>query len=217
MLCGCEVSARDLVWRTDKRDADPTELNMTDIMGSGEAEEGTGAKQTFIGRVKFSRVDCDCEICQKGREAAEQGGYDIDPDFDHIFAIEPLTEYENQQNVLGLNASKSYGSKWMMMTGHIENLLGTFAENGIETMEDLADFLEDRVLEFRDLTFEEDEEFTWEHAAGGDGYTANINNLFRDMENPPDSMLVPVGEITDEEKLAELGAEESIETEEVEF
>lgn len=190
---------------------------MTDIMGSGQAEEGSGAKENFIGSVVFSRVDCDCEICSEGAEAAEEAGYDVETDFDHVAAIEPHTQYENRQNILGLNTSTSFGSKWMMFVGHFENMHGSFEANDISTMEGLADFLTDRVYEWRDITFKEDEDFTWEHAAGGEGKTKNIQQLFGDMENPPNAMLVPVREVTDSDELSELGLEESIETEEVDF
>lgn len=187
---------------------------MPDVFGSSSAEEATGAKQNFIGKVKFSRVDCDCPICESGREA---GGDQYDSDIDHLLAIEPLTEYDKQQNVLSVNARRSFGSKWMVFIGHLENAIGPLEEHGVESFEDLCELLTNRVFEFRELTFEEDETFTWEHAKGGDGYSANISNLFQDMTNPPDAMLVPVREVTDPEELSEIGAEETGEVEDVEF
>jgi hypothetical protein len=190
---------------------------MVDAFSSSDAEESTGAKDNFIGKVVFSRVDCTCDICSKGKSSAEEKGYDIDTDFDHPAQIEPLTEYEKKQNVLGLNTSTSFGSKWMIFAGHLENIHGSFQENGVESLDDLAEMIEGNVYEWREVTFTEDEDFTWEQANNGDGATYNIGNLFGGMENPPNEMLVPVRQITDPDELAELGAEESAEVEEVDF
>lgn len=190
---------------------------MVDALGSDSAEESSGKKNDFIGKVKFSRPDCDCEICSKGRKAAENADWDSDVDFDHPAAIEPLTEYEKQQNILGLNVSTSFASKWMMLAGHIENIHGGFSENGVETLDDIADLLEGNVYEWTEITFTEDREFTWEAANNGEGATYHIGNLFSDMDNKPGNMLVPVRLVDDPDELAELGAEESAEVDEVDF
>jgi len=105
----------------------------------------------------------------------------------------------------------------MVFIGHLENTIGPLREYGVDSFADLCELLTGRVFEFRELTFEEDEMFTWEHAKGGDGYTANIHNLFSDMTNPPDAMLLPVREVDDPNELADVGAEESGEVEEVDF
>lgn len=187
---------------------------MADPLGSSSAEEATGAKSDFIGKVTFSRVDCDCSICESGREAS---GGEYTSDVDHLMAIEPLTEYEKQQNVLGIDVRRSFGSKWMLFVGHVENIIGSLEENGVEDLDDFTALLEGRTFEFRELTFEEDEEFVWEHAKGGEGYSAVIKDLFAGMTNPPSPMLVPVREVTDPDELAELGAEEAGDVEEVDF
>lgn len=189
---------------------------MTEPLGSGSGEAGSGAKENFIGRIEFSRVDCDCESCQKGRESAESQGYDIDNDIDHLAHIEPLTQYDNPQNILGVDVRKSWGSKWMLWIGHFENIHGPLSDNGITSLEGLTDFLEGRVYEWRDITFEENEEFTWQHGPDGP-VTYTIKDLFSGMTNTPNAMLMPVREVTDDEELADLGAKESIEVEEAEF
>jgi hypothetical protein len=182
---------------------------MPDVFGSGEAEEGTGAKENFIGKIVYSDPE-------ETHPDVDEGG-DWDRDFEQVAVIEPLTEYDNTQYIYGMDVRKSFGSKWMVFIGHVENIHGPLAELGIESLDDLADFLEEKVYEWRDLTFEEDETFTWEYAKGGEGYSANINGLFSDMENPPNSLLVPVRHVDDPEELAEYDETESAEVEEVDF
>ncbi len=190
---------------------------MVDALGSGSAEESAGNKENFIGKVEWSRVECDCEICQKGREAASEGGFDADRDFDHPAKIQPLTQYDEYQHILGLNVSTAFSSKWMIFAGHVENIHGSFEENGVEELGDIADLLEGNVYEWREITFTEDEEFTWEEANGGEGATYHIGNLFSDMDNKPRDMLVPVREVDDPDELSELDAEDEAEVDEVDF
>lgn len=193
---------------------------MVDVMGSDEGEESTGKRENFVGEVVFSRVDCECEDCLQGREALKQVADeddDTDTDFDHLMRIRALTEYDSEFNQFGLNVSRAWSSKWMVFTAFFENLHGPYSDNGIESLEDLADFLTDRVYEFRDITFEEDEEITWDYA-GDEPHVEKLNELFEDSQFQPNSMLVPIREVTDEQELAELGVEDSAEqVEEVDF
>jgi hypothetical protein len=182
---------------------------MTEPLGSSAGEESSGAKDNFIGKVIYSDPD-------QLHESVD-GSDEYESDFEQVAVIEPLTEYEKSQYVYGMNVSQSYGSKWLVFAGHLENAVGSFEENGIESLDDLAEFLKGKVFEWRELTFDENEDFTWEHANGGEGYTANIQSLFSDMTNPPNSLLVPVRHVNDPEELAELGEEESAEVEEVDF
>jgi hypothetical protein len=183
---------------------------MTDFMGSEQAEEATGAKENFIGQIIHSDPE------EMHSSVDESQGGDWESDFEQPAVIEPLTQYESLQYIYGLNTAKSFGSKWQVFVGHIENIHGPLSEHGIESMDDFAEFLEGRVYEWRELTFEEDEDFHWEHAPDG-GRTENIHNLFKDSDNPPNALLVPVREVTDANELAEIGAEESAEVEEVDF
>lgn len=182
---------------------------MPDIFGSGEGEEGSGAKDNFIGKVVYSDPD---EI----HPESNAGSDEYSSDFEQVAVIEPLTQYEKKQYIYGLDVSNSWGSKWMMFVGHFENIHGSLADNGIDNLEDFADFLEGKVYEWKDLTFTEDEEFTWEQAPEG-GVTKNIRDIFSGMENPPNNMMVPTRHVSDPEELAEYGEEESAEVEDVDF
>ena len=201
------------------RETTEVEKTMPDVFGSGEGEEGTGERENFIGRVRFSNVDCSCEHCTSGKEAlAEMDDVDdTERDVDHLYNIEPLTVYEDTEefNEFGINTSNAWSSKWMVLTAFIENNIGTYEELGIESVEDLTSWLEDKVFEFRDVTFDEDEELVWEHSP--DQHSEQINELFEDSDFQPNNMLVPVRQVTDDEVLAELGVEDSGEVEEVDF
>jgi len=192
---------------------------MTDIMGSEEGEQNTGNRENFIGRVNFSREDCDCEHCQSGDEAAANAGVseeELASDIDHLYNVTALTQYEGTEfNEFGVNVSSSWQSKWMVLTAFVENNLGTFSDLGISDTSDLTDYFEGRVFEFRDITWDEDEELVWENSPNG--HTENLGEMFADGEFEPNSMLVPVREITDESELAELGVEDDGEVEEVDF
>lgn len=189
-----------------KTGTETVSTTMVDIMGSEDGESGTGKKENFIGRVVRSEVDASDERFQTEYES----------DFDVFMQITPLTEYEEDQFVLGMDTSTAWGSRYLIMVGHLENIHGPLGENGITDGESLCDFLEGKVYEFRDLTFEEDEEFTWEHG-GQDGHTEAIRDLFPDEEYRPDNMTVPVREVTDPEELADLGIEAGEEVTEPDF
>lgn len=187
---------------------------MADPLSSEEGTDEVPAKNNFVGRVEFSRPTCDCPDCEGGREGAAKKGLseeELASDYDHFFHIQPLTEYEKPQNVFGLNTNDNFTSKWMVMIGHLERVHGSLREHGVESLEDLGEFLEGRVYEFRDITWEEDEEFTWPNA----GVSKNLKDMF-DGDFTPRSMLVPIREVEDEDELADLGVDEVDEVEEVE-
>lgn len=184
-----------------------------DPLSSDEGSDEVPAKNNFIGRVVFSRIDCDCEDCASGDEAAAAKGYDegeLDHDYDHFFKVEPLTEYDKEMSVYGLNINDNFQSKWMVMVGHLEKVHGNLRGQGVESLEDLPEFLTGRVYEFRDITFQEDENFTW-----GDGTTKNLGQMFTG-DFTPNSMMVPVREVTDEDELMDLGVDDSDGVEDVE-
>lgn len=191
---------------------------MTEIMGSEQGEETTGNRENFIGRVNFSNVDCDCEHCQKGDDSGKEAGLsdeELASDIDHLYNIQALSEYDSEFNEFGINVSKSWQSKWMVFTAFFENNIGTFDEVGIEDLEDLTEYLEGRIFEFRDITWDEDEELVWENSPNN--HTENLGEMFEDSQYQPNSMLVPVREVTDDEELAQLGEEDDGEVEEVDF
>ena len=179
---------------------------MTELFGSDEQEEASGAKENFIGKVIDSAAsveDIEVEISDNMRNASG----DYEQDIDVLYIVKPLTEYTDTDRFyeLGLNTAKSPASKWQIFVGHIENMTGqSFRELGIASTEDLCEWLNGRTFEFRDMTFDEDEEFEWEQV----GRTINIRREFQDMDNKPNSMLIPVREVSEDE-IAELDIEDS--------
>lgn len=185
---------------------------------SGEGSDEVPAKENFIGEVVFSNVDCTCEDCESGREGAARKGLseeEMESDYDHFMKIRPLTEYTdtNAFHVYNLNVNDNFNSKWMVMVGHLERVHGNLREAMVDqgyadSVSDVAldtfqDFLTGRVYEFREITWEEDEEFSWP----GTDVTRNIGNMFDSGDFAPNSMLVPIDEITDDNQLADLGVE----------
>lgn len=187
---------------------------MADPLSTAEGSNERAARNNFIGTVEFSRPNCDCEICESGREAAEKKGESYETDYDHFAAIEPLTEYDEQMSVLGLNTNTNYSSKWMVMLHFVEKIHGNLRSNDVNSLEDLGDFLTGRTYEWMDITWEEEDEIDFEDSE----YTPRIKDIFADSDNKPNAMLVPVREITDEEELQEAGAEpDTSEVEDVEL
>lgn len=191
---------------------------MTTPMTPDEGSEGQGVKQNFIGRVAFSRVDCDCETCQEGNqglidylmdqeglseeEAREQATQDVD----HFAQITPLDDtYDKDMSVLSMNIPQtgSWSSRWMVMMGFLHNIYGDLKETlrsaGIvdagedPTAEDICEFIEGRVYEFRDIGWTEDEE----HPMPGANMT--LKEIGENSTSDMNTMLVPVREVTGEE------------------
>lgn len=189
---------------------------MTDPLSPDDGEQTEGKKDDFVGTVVLSQVECDCENCVKGDENADFGYEDDRKTFDHLMKIDPLTVYEDTDGYFheySVPISKSFGSKWMVFLGHLNKAHGS--DPGFETLEDIAGFLEGRVFELREVSWEEDEEFEYP----GVGETINFSELF-DGEFEPNNMLLPIKEVTDENELANLGVESSpgeTEIEEVEL
>lgn len=172
---------------------------------SDDAQEGGGTRENFIGRIIRSDPDPDDEMFDTEYES----------DFELLYEIEVLNKDYKNLSELGINVRKSLGSKWMLLIGSLENIHGPDTVRGFESLDDLAEFLEGKVYEFKDTDLTADEEFTFQHK--GDGETINFKDVFGGLENPPNPMLLPVREVTDAEELAELGAESSGDVEEVEF
>jgi hypothetical protein len=189
---------------------------MTDLYGSDDAEEASGAKENFIGRVVDSAVDSDDIEVDTG--ANIHGSDEYESDIDVLYIVEPLTEYTDTDHFyeLSINVSRSPASKWQILAGHVENMNGkTLGNMGLASAQDLCDWFRGRVFEFRDITFEEDETFTWEMS----DRQINIRREFQDMENKPNPLLVPVREVGEDE-LAELeidDGDDEAEVDNVEF
>lgn len=186
-----------------------TKTTMVDAFSSENAEESSGGKPNFVGRVVQSNPDDD----EHGvREEWQQEGKEY---YDYLYEIEVLDHDWNNLHEFGLEVSNNFNSKWMLFIGHLENIHGTLADQGIEDFGDLSDALEGNVYEFREITFEEDEEFTWEESPNG--HTVNLGEMFDDGENAPNEFIVPVRAV-DEDELDELDVgEQEEEVEEVEL
>ena len=174
-----------------------------DTFGTEGAEESEGTRENFIGKVVRSEVDTDEERFQTQYEN----------DMDIVYEIEVLSEDWENLFELGLNGAEALNSKFKVFIGHLENIHGSLADHGVEGFEDLAEFLEGRVYEFKDQDMTADEEFTFEERS--DSLTVNFSELFSDMDNPPNQMILPVREVTDEDELADLGTEGGGDVEEV--
>ena len=183
--------------------------NTMDAFSSADAEESTGGKPNFIGRITRSEPE-DSEDGIKEEYKDEGKAY-----FDFLYEIEVLDKEWKNQLQYGVEMSNNFRSKWMLLVGHLENIHGPLGENGIDNAEDLAEALTDKVYEFREITFEEDEEFVWEHSP--DKHTVNFGEMFDGGENAPNEFIVPVRLVEDDE-LDDLDVEgETEDVEEVEL
>jgi len=176
-----------------------------DAFSSDDAEESTSTRPNFVARVKGGSVNSTEERFQTQYEN----------DIDVLYELDALDHDWENVFELGVNVRQSLGSKWMVLIGHLENIHGTEAIRSLESLEDFIEFLEGKVYEFKDQDFTADEEFTFEHK--GDGETINFEDTFGELDNPPNSMMLPVREVTDTEELANLGVEAEGATEEVDF
>lgn len=182
---------------------------MVDAFSSENAEESTGGKPNFIGRI----VESNPEDPDNGvKEEWRNEGSDY---YDYLYEIEVLDhDWENLRE-FGLEVSTNFNSKWMLFIGHLENIHGSLGDQGISSYEDIADALEGSVYEFREITFDEDEEFTWEESP--DQHTVNLSEMFDSGENSPNEFMVPVRAVSEDE-LDDLDVEgEDEEVEEVEL
>lgn len=176
---------------------------MADPLSTDEGTERSSAKQNFIGKVEFSRPECDCEFCEKGRQNANFQNDDDRTRYDHVFAIKPLSQYEKQQNEFALTVNDNWQSKWMVFIGHLQQIHGNLKESGVTDLDSMGEFLTGKIYEFREITWQEDEEFSYP----GTDVTVNFGSMFAGSENLPNEMLVPVREVTDEDEIADLGEE----------
>ena len=172
-----------------------------------EAEESSGTRENFIGRVVRSEVDVDDENLQ--------GDPDYSSDIDLLYEIEVLDKDYKNLYELGVDTRQSLESKWMILMGHLENIFGPEEVRSFGGLDEFTQWLEGKVFEFKDQNMTADEDFTFEHK--GDGQTINYHAAFGDYDNPPNSMLLPVRVIDDADELADLGVEDEGTAEEVDF
>lgn len=170
---------------------------MVDAFSSEDAEESTGGKPNFIGRIVRSEPsDSDDGIKEEYKDDGKSY-------YEFLYEIEVLDHDWKNQLQYGVEMSNNFRSKWMLLIGHLENIHGSLDEAGIGGPEEMAEALEGAVYEFREITFEEDEEFTWENSPNG--HTVNLGEMFGDSENSPNEFIVPVRAV-DEEEVEELDA-----------
>lgn len=152
-----------------------------------DEEESSGGKPNFVGRVVTSEAQS-----EKYSGNPEYRNEDSDY-FDHLYEIEVIDRDWDNVHEFSLEVSNNPESKWMVLINHLVDIHGDLkANHGLETAADIAEFLEGRVYEFRELTFSEDE--VYEYATGRE---INFSHLFNDSENAPNPLLVPVEEIDD--------------------
>jgi len=187
------------------KDAVTIHNTMASPFSSDDAEETQGTRQNFIGRIVRSDPDPEDEMFDT----------EYDSDFELLYEVEPLSEDWKNLMELGINVRKSLGSKWMVLIGHLENIHGAETIRGFSSLDDMAEFLEGKVYEFEDVDLTEDKEFTFEEKQ--EGKTINYKDKFGGSDNPPNPMLLPVREVTDEDELADLGVEGDGTVDEVEF
>lgn len=174
---------------------------------SDDADSDAGTRENFVGRIVRSEVDTDDEDLA-GDERYES-------DIDVLYELEVLDQDYSNMFELGVDVRQSLASKWMVLMGHLENIHGPEEVRSFGSLEEFTEWLEGRTYEFKDQNMTADEDFTFEHK--DDGHTINFQAEFGDYDNPPNSMLLPVREVTDADELADLGVEDEGTAEEVDF
>jgi len=179
---------------------------MVDPLSTDDGEEQSGTKPNFVGKVVESAME---------HEDFPQNEEWEDPDNPTVallYKIRPLDKpnWKDQQEAY-VRVNNNFQSKWMLVVGHLQQIHGNLKEQGIESVDDLLEFLEGNVYEFREIDFSEDEEFTYP----GTETTVVFNQMFRGGENDVGPLLVPVREVTDEDELMDLGADETKDSDEV--
>lgn len=178
---------------------------MADPLSMDEGEDRTSAKENFVGRIVASEVESDDYGMDEEYMEADSSY------FEHVYEIDVLDHDWGNLHVFSLEVNNNFQSKWMVLVGHLQQIHGDLAdEHGVESLGELADFLTDRVYEFREITWQEDEEFDYP----GVDKTVNFGSMFAGSENLPNPLIVPVREVTDEEELDSLGEDTPTEIDE---
>jgi len=157
---------------------------MVDPFSTEDATEGQGSKQNFIGTVIDSSVDTDRENFQS----------EYDQDIDILYEVKPLTVYDKNMYELGVNVRSSKYSKWMVFLAHLEDIYGSLDEQGIDSLEDLTEFLEGKTFEFKDVVFSDGESITFPTT----GEEIDLGRVGGD-DNETNPMMVPIREVEQDE------------------
>jgi hypothetical protein len=174
---------------------------MSDPLTPDDAEDVSGTKDNFVGKVIGSSIDgLALEALNDGyQESSQQYESDV-PVVDHFAYIDPVDgTYSNNQNILSLSVRSGRQTKWMTMMAHLFDVHGDEWANNIDGYEDIPDFIKGRVYEWMDVSWTEDEEVP--------GLGVTYQEIGRGNDQIK-TMLVPVREVTDENELADLGVED---------
>lgn len=170
---------------------------MVDPLTPDDAEDVSGTKENFVGKVLGSSIE---GLAESAKDEYKESGqsYESDvPRFDHFAHIKPLDgQYDKNQNIFGVSVREGRTTKWMVLMSHFYDIHGDEWTEAVESHEDIPEFITGRVYEFRDVSWTEDEEVpmlgvTYQEVGRG---KEDIN-----------SMLVPTREVTDDTELADLG------------
>jgi hypothetical protein len=169
---------------------------MPDPLSTDEGEERSSTKDNFVGRIVTSEANSD-EYGGSSEYRDEDATY-----YDHLYEIDVLSEDWDNVHVFSLEVNNNFNSKWMLAIGHLQKIHGDLQDDmDVHSLDELGEFLEDGVYQFREIGFTEDEEFSYP----GVDQTVNFMQMFSGSENQANPLIVPVEEVTDEERLEELG------------
>jgi len=169
-----------------------------------DAEDDTGKKENFVGRVVGSSVEGHPDAYLEDGNSPSGRSFESDvPQFSHFAYIEVLDDtYDKNQNIFNLDVRKGRETKWMVMMAHLYSIHGEEWEESVEDHTDIPDFIEGRVYEWRDVAWTEGE------SVPGLGVTYQEVGRGKEQIKP---MLVPIREVTDEDELSEHGSGEDVE------
>jgi len=178
---------------------------MADPLSTDEGQEQTSAKENFVGRVVTSEVSSENYGMDDQYKNAGSSYYE------HLYEIDVLDHDWGNIHEFSLEVNNNFQSKWMVVIGHLQSIHGNLEENqGIETLEDLEEFLEGKVYEFKEITWERDETFDYP----GTDESINFGSAFSNSQNTPNPLIVPVREVTDEDEIQEAEVDDDTEIDE---
>lgn len=174
---------------------------MADPLTPDDAEDVSGTKENFVGRVIGSSIDGLVEEAKEHYDEPSQS-YESDvPRYDHFAYIDVLDgTYDKNQNIWGLSVREGRTTKWMVLMSHLYDVHRDEWVENVESYQDIPEFITGRVYEFRDIGWTEDEE------------VPHLGVTYREVgrsKSDINEMLVPVREVTDQNELSDLGAGEA--------
>ena len=178
---------------------------MVNAFSTDDAEEQSGTKPNFIGRVVDSEPESD-EYPMNENYKDEGEIY-----FEHVYEIDVLSEDWGNLHEFSVKVNNNIYSKWMVLIWHLQDIHGDLeGEHGVQSLDDLAEFLTGRVYEFREIDWTEDDELYFD----GLDKSVRIRDIFSGSDNTPNPMLTPVREVTDEDELGEIETSDAPEIDE---